>query len=202
MPSYRKRVVLGMIFAFTGQSTGVLVLNNYGPTIYASLGYATRDQLALQCGWITVNIVGALFGASIMDRVGRRWLVLVGLVGCIIFLCIESAMVAQYAQAGTNKAGLRMGVACTYIFLACYSLFDTAGFVVYAELFPNHLRAKGLCIVVATLALTDLVYLQVSATAFANIGWKFYLVRSPKPSSVTTGTGNMLLTQLSRYLLS
>jgi hypothetical protein len=28
----------------------------------------------------------------------------------------------------------------------------------------------------AVVALTDLVYLQVTATAFANIGWKFYLV--------------------------
>jgi hypothetical protein len=28
----------------------------------------------------------------------------------------------------------------------------------------------------ATVALTDLVYLQATTTAFANIGWRFYLV--------------------------
>ncbi|OAL26939.1 hypothetical protein AYO22_03883 [Fonsecaea multimorphosa] len=176
LPSYRKRTLLGMLFAFSGQSTGVLVLNNYGPTIYGLLGYGTRDQLALQCGWITVNIVGALFCSSVMDYFGRRKLVLIGLAGCVIFLCIQSAMIAEFANSGTNKAGLRMGVACSYIFLAFYSLFDTAGFVFYAELFPNHMRAKGLSVIVCTIALTDLVYLQVSATAFANIGWKFYLV--------------------------
>lgn len=38
---YRRRTALAMGFAFVGQSTGVLVINNYGPTLYATLGYDT-----------------------------------------------------------------------------------------------------------------------------------------------------------------
>jgi MFS family permease len=38
---YRHRTALAMGFAFIGQSTGVLVINNYGPTLYATLGYGT-----------------------------------------------------------------------------------------------------------------------------------------------------------------
>ena len=53
---------------------------------------------------------------------------------------------------------------------------DVAGVVFYSELFPNHIRAKGVCLSMATVALTDLVYLQATTTAFANIGWKFYLI--------------------------
>jgi hypothetical protein len=53
---------------------------------------------------------------------------------------------------------------------------DVAGVVFYSELFPNHIRAKGVCLSMATVALTDLVYLQVTTTAFARIGWRFYLV--------------------------
>jgi MFS family permease len=34
---YRRRTALAMGFAFVGQSTGVLVINNYGPTLYATL---------------------------------------------------------------------------------------------------------------------------------------------------------------------
>jgi MFS family permease len=55
-PSYRKRTILACAFAFIGQSTAVLVINNYGPTLYKALGYGTKDQLILQCGWITVAI--------------------------------------------------------------------------------------------------------------------------------------------------
>jgi len=38
---YRRRTALAVGFAFVGQSTGVLVINNYGPTLYATLGYDT-----------------------------------------------------------------------------------------------------------------------------------------------------------------
>jgi hypothetical protein len=38
---YRRRTALAMGFAFVGQSTGVLVIKNYGPTLYATLGYDT-----------------------------------------------------------------------------------------------------------------------------------------------------------------
>ena len=160
-----------MCFAFIGQSTGVLVLNNYGPTIYASLGFKTEDQLRFQCGWITVGIVFNFVGALVMDRFGRKPLLFIGVSGCCLALILEAAMVASFGGAGTNKGGLRMGVAATYIFLAFYSVgCDVAGVVFYSELFPNHIRAKGICLSIATIALTDLVYLQATATAFANIG--------------------------------
>ena len=63
-PSYRKRSLLACGFSFIGQSTAVLVINNYGPTIYKALGYNTLDQLILQCGWITMAIPSNLLGVS------------------------------------------------------------------------------------------------------------------------------------------
>ncbi|OCL05855.1 MFS general substrate transporter [Glonium stellatum] len=176
-PSYRKRSLLAVGLAFIGQSTVVLVINNYGPTLYKALGYGTKDQLALQCGWITVGIAFDFVGATLMDCVGRRPLMLFGVSGCCVALILEAAMVATYAQAGANKAGLGVGVAAFYIFLAVYSIgIDVAGVVFYGELFPNHVRAKGLYLSMATIAITDLVYLQATVTAFLSIGWKFYLV--------------------------
>lgn len=169
-----------MAFAFIGQSTGVLVLNNYGPTIYASLGFDTEYQLIFQCGWITVGIIFNLVGALIMDYTGRRPLMMIGVGGCCIALILEAAMVASFANKppeATNKAGLRMGVAAAYLFLAAYSVgVDVAGVVFYSELFPNHIRGKGIALSIGVIALTDLVYLQATATAFANIGWRFYLI--------------------------
>ena len=42
-------------------------------------------------------------------------------------------------------------------------------------MFPNHLRAKGMTIGMAAIALMNIMWLQAAPTAFANIGWKFYL---------------------------
>ncbi|KAF2469502.1 general substrate transporter [Lindgomyces ingoldianus] len=175
---YRRRTALAMGFAFIGQSTGVLVINNYGPSLYATLGYGTKQQLEFQCGWITVGIVFNAVGAMFMDKVGRKPLMLFGVGGCCVCLILEAALVASFAEEATNKAGLAAGVGkSTMEASKVYSMgVDVAGVVFYSELFPNHIRAKGVCLSMATVALTDLVYLQATTTAFANIGWKFYLI--------------------------
>ena len=43
------------------------------------------------------------------------------------------------------------------------------------EIFPTHLRAKGVCLGVAMISLMNIIWLQSAPTAFAAIGWKFYL---------------------------
>ena len=53
---------------------------------------------------------------------------------------------------------------------------DVVGIVFYSEVFPNFLRAKGVAATIATIVLTDLIYLQVATTAFAHVGWKFFLL--------------------------
>lgn len=115
-----------------------------------------------------------------MDRVGRRVLMLTGIFGCCACLIIEAAIIATFATpipAVPNLAALQAGVAMFYIFLLFYGCgIDVAGVVFYSEIFPNHLRAKGVAMSIAVIALTDLVYLQVTATAFAHVGWKFFLL--------------------------
>jgi hypothetical protein len=105
---------------------------------------------------------------------------LTGVFGCCACLIIEAAIIATFASPipeNPNLPALRAGVAMFYIFLLFYGCgIDVAGVVFYSEIFPNHLRAKGVAMSIAAVALTDLVYLQVTATAFANIGWKFFLV--------------------------
>lgn len=89
-------------------------------------------------------------------------------------------MVAQYAEAGTNKAGLGVGVAALYIFLVFFSFgMDAASWVVLSEIFPNFIRAKGYAVAVSAKSLINLVYLQVTPQAFANLGWKYFMVRVP-----------------------
>ncbi|KAF1981968.1 MFS general substrate transporter [Aulographum hederae CBS 113979] len=180
-PSYRKRTMLGCLFAFLGQSTAVLVINNYGPTLYQALGYDVKDRLILQAGWVTVGLPANALGAFIVDRVGRKPLMTFSLAASCACLIVEAAMIATYASPvpaeNPNYAGLKTGVAAFYIFLAVYSVgVDVCGNVYYSEIFPSHVRSKGVALAQTSLALTDLVYLQATTTAFANIGWKFFLV--------------------------
>ncbi|KFZ05695.1 hypothetical protein V501_08116 [Pseudogymnoascus sp. VKM F-4519 (FW-2642)] len=178
--SYRNRVLIACSFAVITQSTAVLVINNYAPSLFAALGYGVRDRLVLQCGYLTVAIPFNILGAAIMDRVGRKKLMYWSVAGCCLFLIIEAAMLANFASPipeHPNKAGLAMGVAAFYLFLAVFSVgVDVVAFVYYSEIFPNHIRAKGVTICTSAYCLISLVYVEAAPTAFANIGWKYFLV--------------------------
>lgn len=49
-------------------------------------------------------------------------------------------------------------------------------FAYLGEIFPTHIRAKGVGLGVAMISLMNVIWLQATPTAFANIGWRFYLI--------------------------
>lgn len=49
-------------------------------------------------------------------------------------------------------------------------------FAYLGEIFPTHLRAKGVSLGVAMISFTNIIWLQAAPTAFVTITWKFYLV--------------------------
>ena len=73
------------------------VINNYNPILYKGLGYGTRQTLVFQCGWITTGLSGNIVGSFFLDKVGRRPLILFGIIGCLVALCVETALTASFA---------------------------------------------------------------------------------------------------------
>lgn len=53
---------------------------------------------------------------------------------------------------------------------------DTNSFIYCSEIFPSHIRSKGMAWSVGTLFLTTIPYLEAAPTAFAEVGWKHYLL--------------------------
>lgn len=87
-----------------------------------------------------------------------------------------TAMVASFAGT-TNKAGNAMGVVFLYLFVTFYaSCFDATSYVYCSEIFPTSLRAQGVSASIFGLFSMTLIYTEAAATAFANVGWKYYLV--------------------------
>jgi hypothetical protein len=85
-------------------------------------------------------------------------------------------MQAEYIDT-TNKAGLSAGVAWFFLFAFAYNCFYDAGSFVYtAEIWPSHLRSEGVTIAMVTLYTCGLAYNIPASTAFAEIGWRYYLV--------------------------
>jgi len=75
-----------------------------------------------------------------------------------------------------NLAGLRAGVAFLFLIEVPYDFFlNGMQFIYISEIWPMHLRAKGMSLGVAMISLMNIVWLQSAPTAFQQIGWYFYL---------------------------
>jgi MFS family permease len=53
---------------------------------------------------------------------------------------------------------------------------DATSYIYAAEIFPTPVRAKGLAVSISGLFIATIIFLQAAPTAFANIGWKYYIV--------------------------
>ena len=175
-PSYRRRLIIGCFTQFVTQSTGVLVVNNYQVLLYNSLGLYQSVPLLLYAVYLSWAAAMNYFSSIVMDRFGRTRLMLIGLTGCAIAICLEATMVARFSGS-TNKIGNGFGVFFLFFFVTFYgSCLDATCYVYCAEIIPTHIRAQGMGASVFTQFATTLVYTQAAPTAFAAIGWKYYLV--------------------------
>jgi len=53
---------------------------------------------------------------------------------------------------------------------------DANSFVYCSEIFPTHIRPRGMAWSAGTLFLTTIPYLEAAPTAFANVGWRYYIL--------------------------
>lgn len=179
--SYRKRSFLAMGMAASIQTSGILVVNNYGPTIYGSLGFDTNRQLIYQIGWCCTALGTGILSFFIIDRFRRPTLLSLGVGGCASCLVILCALIGEYASSpekleNPNRLALNAAVGMIYLLTACYQLgLDGVQFAYLGELFPNQIRAKGMVLGIATICGMNIMWLQTAPVAFEEIGWKFYI---------------------------
>ncbi|KAI1034203.1 hypothetical protein LB503_012432 [Fusarium chuoi] len=175
--SYRKRLLIGIFVQCIAQSTGVLVINNYQVLLYNGLGLTGYLPLLLYgvyTAWAAfLNWVGAMF----VDRFGRILMLTVGLVGCALMVAGEAAIVAVAAENKNNHAINAAGVFFLFVFVTFYATcIDAISYIYCTEIFPTSIRAKGVSYSVIGLFIMTLIYTQPAPIAFAQVGWKYYLV--------------------------
>lgn len=179
--SYRKRSFLAMGMAASIQTSGILVVNNYGPAIYGSLSFDTNKQLIYQIGWCCTALGTGILSFFIIDRFKRPTLLSLGVGGCASCLVILCALIGKYASSpealqNPNTAALNAAVVMIYLLTAFYQLgLDGVQFAYLGELFPYQIRAKGMVLGIATICGMNIMWLQTAPVAFETIGWRFYI---------------------------
>lgn len=173
-PHLRHRAFCSVLTWVMGQSTGILVIANLTPTLFAALGYSAVLQLSLSIVWTVCGVIGAFFNAFLMDRVGRKPLLVVGGYLTTATLICE-AVLQKYYLDGHSKSGTNGAVAMFFLFIVFYgSTVDCAGYVYVSEIWPTHLRSYGGTFGLGSFFATAIAFTSPATTAFASIGWKYY----------------------------
>jgi MFS family permease len=121
------------------------------------------------------SFVSNLFATIFVDRIPRNVLIVTGLLLCMTFVILTTALSANFIQTD-NKPALRATIAMLYLYIVSYAItIEGPNFYYTAEIFPSHLRAKGMTLAMASLCVGDIIWLVSAPTAFKNIGWKFYI---------------------------
>jgi MFS family permease len=136
-PKYKRIMWLAFMIAFFNQWSGINFILYYAPRILAAAGLAEQESLLNSVALGGTNLVFTFVGLYLIDRLGRKTLLLIGSFGYIISL----AMVAYAFYAGASSTFLLVFL---LIFIAAHAVGQGAVIWVFiAEIFPNKVRGLG-----------------------------------------------------------
>ncbi|KAJ9602248.1 hypothetical protein H2200_013368 [Cladophialophora chaetospira] len=174
---YRKRAILGFTLMFGAQCTGVLVINNYQVILFPALGISPALSLGLYSVYLAIALVGNSICGPIVDRFGRRKCLLIGLCGCVFALTGECIFSRFAAEPNASRAILSLAVLFIFLYIPFFSsMIDPNMYIYSSEIFPAEVRSVGVAVSMSGQWLATICFLQSAPTAFANIGYRFYIV--------------------------
>lgn len=134
---YRRILWLGFLIAFFNQLSGINFVLYYAPQILEQAGLGGTDSLFNSIAIGIVNLVFTLFGVRLIDKLGRRQLLIIGSIGYIFSLI----MVGLSFQFGLSSTFLLVFIC---LFVASHAIGQGAVIWVFiSEIFPNRVRSYG-----------------------------------------------------------
>jgi len=137
VPAYRRPIVLAILLAMFNQLSGINAILYYLNDIFAYAGFSGWSN-ALQAVAIgAANLIATVIALRVIDRVGRKKLLLTGAIGTACALAAVSVIFAT----GEGKGLL---LAMLIVFIAFFAFSQGAVIWVYlAEIFPTAVRSRG-----------------------------------------------------------
>lgn len=149
MPGIRKIVMIGIALAVLQQWTGINILFNYAAEVYRAAGYGQNDIFLNIVITGAINLIFTLVAVLIVDRIGRRPMMLYGCLG----IGVSNLLAGAAYNAGWHG---RTVLLLTLSAIACYALtLAPVTWVLISEIFPNRTRSQGVSVAVCALWLSS-----------------------------------------------
>jgi len=148
-PAMRMPLLVGVGLALFQQLTGVNTVIYYAPTIFQSAGFRSASSAILAT--FAVGIVNVAFtGVAVwlLDRVGRRPLLLGGLIGMTVSLFVLGAGFALHAA--TSVVGI-ITIGSLMVYVAAFAIgLGPVFWLLIAEIYPLQVRGRAMSVAAVT----------------------------------------------------
>ena len=129
-------ILLAILIAFFNQMSGINAILYFAPRIFEMTGLGAKAALLQSVGIGVTNFIFTFVGLWLIDRLGRRTLLVIGSFGYILSL----SLVAWAFFTGH----VSIVPVCIFAFIAAHAVGQGAVIWVFiAEIFPNRHRAEG-----------------------------------------------------------
>ncbi|MBP7706609.1 MAG: sugar porter family MFS transporter [Candidatus Aminicenantes bacterium] len=161
-PGLKKVLLVGVVLAVYQQWCGINVIFNYAQEIFTAAGYGVSDVLFNIVVTGTVNLVFTFVAIRLVDRAGRRPLMLAGSAGLAVVFGLVGAAYALRLR----------GVPILLLVLVALALYALSlapvTWVLLSEIFPN--RIRGAAMSVSTFALWAACFALTYTFPYLNAG--------------------------------
>lgn len=148
-------VWIGMALSAFQQLVGINVIFYYSASLWQSVGVQESNSLLLSLFTSIVNIIGTFIAIGLVDRVGRKPLLLVGSAGMAIALGTTAFAFSHASVAGEDAAlpfvwgAVALTSASTFVLFFALS-WGVVTWVLLGEMFPLRIRAAAMAVATAT----------------------------------------------------
>lgn len=150
----------------------------YAPIIFQSLGLTGGTISLLATGVVgVINVVATVPALFLIDRVGRRPLLIAGSVGMFIAQLIVGVIVATCSHdwAQHSAAGWAAVVMIWFYILNFAYSWGPCSWVLIAEICPLSIRAKGTSVAASSNWMNNFIIAFITPPMLANITWGTYI---------------------------
>ncbi|MEE3650355.1 MULTISPECIES: sugar porter family MFS transporter [unclassified Brenneria] len=148
-------IIIAVMIAMFNQLTGINVIQYFGPTLLMNVTGNMQEAMYMVTWLAGLQFIGVLVGMTLVDRYGRRILLLIG--SCGTFFCLALTFVTFYF--GVRGYASIIGL-LGFMFIFGMTWAQIA-WTVIGEILPNRLRAVGMGIAYAAMWGSNFVISQI-----------------------------------------
>ena len=147
----RSVVWAGLLLAVFQQLVGINVIFYYGATLWQAAGFSESEALMTNIISGTISIVACFITIGLVDKIGRKPLLLIGSAGmavtlfAMVYAFSTGTLVAEKLTLPGHMGQLAVGAALAYSFAFNIS-WGPVMWVMLGEMFPNQIRGSALAV--------------------------------------------------------